>query len=159
MDYYTFAADIVVLYWTLYRPSSSVRQSTCCCRSSRAWSTRRCHRAVSQKHAIVIPLLKRPGLDATDMANLRPVSNLTFMSKVIERAMARQLNGHLSAEDLLPRNQSAYRKQHSAETALIRVLTDNEWRCSGCSTCQQRSTVSTTHYYCRGWNISMVWPV
>ena len=37
-----------------------------------------------------------------------------------------QLNGHLSAEDLLPRNQSAYRKQHSAETALIRVLTDNE---------------------------------
>jgi len=39
------------------------------------------------------------------------------------------------------------------------LLTDNEWRCSGCSTCQQRSTVSTTHYYCRGWNISMVWPV
>jgi len=79
---------------------------------------------VSQKHAIMIPLLKKPGLDATDMANFRPVSNLTFMSKVIERAVARQLNGHLSAEDLLPRNQSAYRKQHSTETALIRVLSD-----------------------------------
>ena len=79
---------------------------------------------VSQKHAIVTPLLKRPGLDATDMGNFRPVSNLTFMSKVIERAVARQLNGHLSAEDLLPRNQSAYRKQHSTETALIRVLSD-----------------------------------
>ena len=38
--------------------------------------------------------------------------------------LIKQLNGHLSAEDLLPRNQSAYRKQHSTETALIRVLLD-----------------------------------
>ena len=72
---------------------------------------------VSQKHAIVTPQLRGP-----DMANFRPVSNLTFMSKVIERAVASQLNGHLSAEDLLPRNQSAYRKQHLTETALTQVL-------------------------------------
>ena len=46
----------------------------------------------SQKHAIVTPRLKRSGLDPTDIANFRPVSNLTFMSKVIERAAASQLN-------------------------------------------------------------------
>lgn len=78
----------------------------------------------SQKHAIVTPLLKKAGLDATDMANFRPVSNLTFVSKVIERAVALQLNHYLNTEDLLPRNQSAYRKHHSTETALIRVMSD-----------------------------------
>jgi len=45
----------------------------------------------SQKHAIIVPVLKKPGLDTEDMANFRPVSNLTFMSKVTERAVARQL--------------------------------------------------------------------
>ena len=30
---------------------------------------------VSQKHAVVTPLLKKPGLDAADMSNYRPVSN------------------------------------------------------------------------------------
>ena len=33
----------------------------------------------SQKHAIVMPLLKKTGLDTADMANFRPVSNLSFM--------------------------------------------------------------------------------
>jgi len=59
----------------------------------------------SQKHAIVTPRLKRSGLDPTDIANFRPVSNLTFMSKVIERAAASQLNAYLSANGLMPRHQ------------------------------------------------------
>ena len=66
----------------------------------------------SQKHAIVSPLLKKPGLDVAGMANYRPVSNLTFVSKVTERAVASQLNEYLAANDLLPRYQSAYRKRH-----------------------------------------------
>ena len=57
----------------------------------------------SQKHAVVTPLLKKRGLDTSNMANFRPVSNLTFMSKVVERAVAKQLNEHLTANDLLPR--------------------------------------------------------
>ena len=52
---------------------------------------------VSQKHAVVTPLLKKPGLDASDLANFRPVSNLTFMSKIVERAVAEQLNSYLTA--------------------------------------------------------------
>ena len=34
---------------------------------------------VSQKHAVVTPLLKKPGLDAADMSNYRPVSNLSLI--------------------------------------------------------------------------------
>jgi len=29
----------------------------------------------SQKHAIVLPLIEKPGLDSADKANFRPVSN------------------------------------------------------------------------------------
>jgi len=77
-----------------------------------------------QKHAVVSPLLKKSGLDASDMANFRPVSNLTFLSKVVETAVARQLNDYLAANDLLPRHQSAYRKRNSTETTTLRVLSD-----------------------------------
>ena len=48
----------------------------------------------SQKHAVVTPLLKKRGLDTSNMANFRPV---------VERAVAKQLNEHLTANDLLPR--------------------------------------------------------
>ena len=49
----------------------------------------------SQKHAVVTPLLKRPGLDTADMANYRPVYNVTFMSKIVERAVNQQLRQYL----------------------------------------------------------------
>jgi len=78
----------------------------------------------SHKHAIITPLLKKPGLDSTDVANFRPVSNVSFLSKIVERAVAIQLNAHLSANGLLPRYQSAYRKKHSTETAMLRVWSD-----------------------------------
>ena len=76
----------------------------------------------SQKHAIVTPLLKKPGLDTADMNNFRPVSNVPFMSKVVERAVAKQLNDFLTDNGLLPRCQSAYRKRHSTETAMLRMV-------------------------------------
>jgi len=56
---------------------------------------------VSQRHAIVTPLLKKTGLDTADMSNFRPVSNLSFMSKVVKRAVASQLTEYLSASSLL----------------------------------------------------------
>ena len=55
------------------------------------------------------------------MANFRPISNL---SKVVERAVANQLTEYLSANNLLPCFQSAYRKKHSTETAMLRVVSD-----------------------------------
>jgi len=58
------------------------------------------------------------------MANFRPVSNLSFVSKVVEKVISRQLNEHLTDQGLLPRHQSAYRKYHSTETAMLRVMSD-----------------------------------
>jgi len=80
----------------------------------------------SERHAVAVvtPLLKKPGLDVSDMSSYRPVSNLNFMSKVVERAVTAQLNDYLLTNNLLPRYQSAYRKKHSTETALLRVWSD-----------------------------------
>jgi len=78
----------------------------------------------SQKHAVVTPLLKKPGLDVGDIANYRPVSNLSFLSKASERIVAQKLSDYLSANNLLLVHQSAYRKFHSTETTLIRVVSD-----------------------------------
>jgi len=78
----------------------------------------------SHKHADITPLLKQPGLDTMDMANSRPVSNATFVSKVIEHTVAKQLHQYLTDNELLPRYQSAYRRHHSTETAMLRILSD-----------------------------------
>ena len=78
----------------------------------------------SMKMAIVTPLLKKSTLDPADISNYRPVSNLSFLSKLLERAISRQLTHYLEAESLLPRNQSAYRANHSTETATLRVYSD-----------------------------------
>ena len=49
------------------------------------------HLPVSQRHAIITPLIKKSHLDATDVKNYRPVSNLTFVSKVVERLVSGRL--------------------------------------------------------------------
>ena len=58
------------------------------------------------------------------MNNYRPVSNLTFVSKLLERMVAKQLHDHLSQHQLYEKHQSAYRKRHSTETALTRDQND-----------------------------------
>ena len=70
------------------------------------------------KEALVKPLLKKAGL-AADFNNLRPISNLKFISKLTERAVYNQTYDHLMANDLLPTLQSTYRKRYSTETALL----------------------------------------
>ena len=77
----------------------------------------------SQKLARVLPLLKKPDMDVFHRKSYRPVSNLTFVSKFLERLVARRLLIH-SENQLLPRYQSAYRPHHSTETALTRVTSD-----------------------------------
>ena len=78
------------------------------------------------KVAVVQPLLKKSGLDPIHK-NYRPVSNLTFLSKVIERAMLHQFNNHCNQHNLLPDFQSAYRKNYSTETALIKQVNEILW--------------------------------
>jgi len=79
---------------------------------------------VSQRHATVIPRLKKSGADPADVKNYRPISNLTYMSKVVERLVCRQLVAYLNQHGLLPSLQSAYRHGHSTETAVLKVVSD-----------------------------------
>ena len=69
------------------------------------------------QEALVNPALKRNGLDLIN-ENYRPISNLSFMSKITERAAAEQTHLHMTEHNWFPPCQSAYRKYHSTETAL-----------------------------------------
>jgi hypothetical protein len=79
---------------------------------------------LSQRHALVTPILKKDGLDATNVQNYRPISNLTYISKLVERMVSQQLTGFLDESGLLPKLQSGFRARHSTETATLRVLSD-----------------------------------
>ena len=59
------------------------------------------------KQAYVTPLLKKQGLDQNKLANYRPVSNLSFLSKLLERVVLHQLQKHLNDNDLIEKRQSA----------------------------------------------------
>ena len=59
------------------------------------------------KHAIVIPLLKKSNLDASLPMSYRPVSNLNFLSKLLEKVIKTQLQVYLDDSDTMPKNQSA----------------------------------------------------
>ena len=76
------------------------------------------------KNALVKPLLKKPSLDPNCLKNYRPVFNISFLSKVMEKIVSSQLIEHLAANDLLEPLQSAYRSGHSTETALLKVHDD-----------------------------------
>jgi len=82
------------------------------------------HLPISQKCAIVTPILKKAGLDPDEPKSYRPISNLTFMSKVIERLVFSQLSEYIFSNQLLPSVQSAYRSGHSTETAVLKVASD-----------------------------------
>ena len=55
----------------------------------------------SNKWAAVIPTIKKPGLDPDDPNNYCPISNLPFLSKILERAVAAQLQHHMSHQRAL----------------------------------------------------------
>ena len=74
------------------------------------------------KEAIVVPILKKHGLDCNTLKNFRPVSNLPFVSKVLEKVVLSQLQEHLNDNNLFEVKQSACRKGHSVETAVLSVL-------------------------------------
>ena len=72
----------------------------------------------------VTPILTKSGLNADCASNNRLVSNLSFLSKLIERLVCRQLTSYLTNHHLLAPLQSAYREHHLTETATLRVASD-----------------------------------
>lgn len=75
----------------------------------------------SLKVAYITPLLKKPSLDHNSLQNYRPVSNLPFLFKILERIVFSRLSEYLSANDLLDPFQSGYKPNHSVETLLVDV--------------------------------------
>ena len=78
----------------------------------------------SFKEAIIRPSFKGKELDPDHLTSYRPVSNLSFLSKVIEKVVSVQLIDYLEKNKLLPSHQSAYRRFHSCETATLRIAND-----------------------------------
>ena len=76
------------------------------------------------KAASITPIVKKAGLDPTDTKSYRPISNLSVVSKLLEKFVARRVVDYLLSHNLLPTFQSAYRPFHSTETAVLRVLSD-----------------------------------
>lgn len=76
------------------------------------------------KGAHVKPLIKKQSLDKDIFKNFRPISNLAFISKVIEKVVCNQIKQHLTNCDLMELYQSAYRQFHGVETAVLKVQND-----------------------------------
>ena len=78
----------------------------------------------SLRTAVIKPILKKESLDANQLSNYRPVSNIPFTAKILEKVAVQRLVNHLEKNALLEEYQSAYRTLHSTETALLRVYHD-----------------------------------
>ena len=60
-------------------------------------------------------------------SNYRLVSNLSFISKIAEKVTLIQFAKHSNESRLLPTYQSAYRRNHSCETSLVKLVDDLLW--------------------------------
>jgi hypothetical protein len=78
----------------------------------------------SLKNALVRPAIKDENGDVNSLKNYRPISNLPFMSKVLEKCVHRQLSHHLELNKLHAEHQSGYRSNHSCETATLTMYND-----------------------------------
>ena len=73
---------------------------------------------------LLLPLIKKLSLDPEVLNNFRPVSNLTFLSKVVEKVIAVRFKSHITNNRIDDSHQCAYKENHSTETALVRVHSD-----------------------------------
>ena len=76
------------------------------------------------KSALVTHILKKRCLDDNGLSNYRPVSNLCFIAKILEKLVLSQVSSYLKSHNLYNTSQSACLPGHSTETALLKVVND-----------------------------------
>ena len=78
------------------------------------------------KNAILCPLIKELDelIDTDVLKNYRPVSNLAFVSKLIERVVAIRLETHMSKHGLHSTKQYGYKNNFSTEMLLMKIVND-----------------------------------
>ena len=74
--------------------------------------------------SLATPITKTRCLDHNDLNNHRPVSNLCFIAKILEKLVLSQVSSYLNSHNLYNTCQSAYRTGHSTETALLKAVND-----------------------------------
>jgi len=107
--------EVVKLLTTSCQSACLSPMSTTWHHSSPDWLT-----ISSLKQGRVTPLLKKPGLDQSDMASYRTITNLSTMSKILEKLALRRLRPHVMSTG----NFSEFQSGHSTETALLKIVND-----------------------------------
>lgn len=74
------------------------------------------------KTAYIMPIAKIN--TPNEYSDIRPISILPVLSKVIEKILAEQIWKHLREYDLIPTAQSGFRSGHSCSTALLKIVED-----------------------------------
>ena len=78
----------------------------------------------SMKYSYITPLLKKPTLDHSNLANYRPISQLSSMSNTLERVVSSQLIQYITSNNIVDCFQSAYLPHRSIEAALNLIISD-----------------------------------
>ncbi len=76
------------------------------------------------KLGVINPLIKKTQLDHKYLVNYRPISNLPFMSKILEKVVSSQCYSFLKKKYICEDFQSGFSPSHCTETALIRLTND-----------------------------------
>ena len=74
----------------------------------------------THKSAIFTPILKKPSANCDELSNFRPVSNLLYTTKLLEKIVLSRLHEHKITNKLYEPLRSVYHPGLSLATALIK---------------------------------------